>query len=355
VNELTEVVFLAGRLGLDADGRDITLLMNRLERRGVLARVICLSAGNFSSRDTRVLEFPALGRRWLKMLSLRRFPMVAGFEHPCLLHVVHETMADVSLALAESWRLPYVQTVDDFDVLEGGLKLSHRWFRGLIATSPELSNDLVASLGFPADQITLIAPGVTPTTAAPRSTERKIPVIGTAGHSREGSGFAVFLEAARQVLGTARDAEFLIGSQGKDALDLRRHAQSLRIADRVSVADFAAIGPQFWTVLDIYCQPSIVPSTGRALTLALSEGVPSIATQVKGLRSLIDHGSTGMIVPPGNPESLAAAIIELLDHPDQAILIGSRGQQAARARFDVELEADLLTSLYRRHAALPET
>ena len=125
---------------------------------------------------------------------------------------------------------------------------------------------------------------------------------------------------------TARDAEFLIASQGKDALDLRRHAQSLRIADWVSVADFAAIGPRFWSVLDIYCQPSLVPSTGRTLVLALSEGVPSIATEVKGLRGLIDHGSTGLVVPPGNPESLASAIMELLDHPDRATLIGSRGQ-----------------------------
>jgi len=76
---------------------------------------------------------------------------------------------------------------------------------------------------------------------------------------------------------------------------------------------------------------------------------------VKGLRGLIDHGSTGLVVPPGSPESLAAAIIELLDHPDQATLMGSRGQEATCARFDVEIEADLLASLYRRHATLSET
>ena len=114
------------------------------------------------------------------------------------------------------------------------------------------------------------------------------------------------------------------------------------------------IGPRFWTVLDIYCQPSLVPSTGRTLALALAEGVPTIATQVKGLRGLIDHGSTGLVVPPGSPESLAAAIIDLLENPDQAALMGSRGQEATDHRFDVEIEADLLASLYRRHAALPE-
>lgn len=355
VNDLLEVVFLAGRLGLDDDGWPMSLFMDRLQRRGVLARVICLSRGNSSGIDPRVLEFPELRRHWLKTLWLRRLPMEAGVEHPCVLHVLHEAMAAVSHGLAEKWQLPYVQTVDDFGVLERGLKLSRRWFRGLIATSPELVEDLVQSLGFPADRITLIAPGVTPTPAAQRSTDRKIPVIGTAGPSRASSGFAVFLEAARQVLATARDAEFLIASQGKDVLDLRRHAQALRIADRVSVSDFATIGPRFWSVLDIYCQPSLAPSTGRTLAVALSEGVPIIITGVKGLRRLIDHGSTGLVVPPGNPDSLASAIIELLDHPDRAALIGQRGQKAGRARFDVETEADLLASLYRRHAALQES
>jgi len=355
VNDLTEVVFLAGRLGIDDDGWPLTVLMDRLELRGVLARVICLSRGSYPGSDHRLLEFPALGHRWLKTLSVRRLQLAAGFEHPCVLHVLHEPMSAVALALADSWRLPYVQTVDDFGILERGLKLSRRWFRGLIATSTELADELVQALGFPADRISLIAPGVSPAPAAPRSIGRQIPVIGTAGRSREKSGLGVFLEAARQVLGTGRDAEFLIASQGNDALDLRRHAQTLRIADRVSVSDFAVIGPRFWTVLDIYCQPSLVPSTGRTLALALSEGVPTIATQVKGLRSLIDHGSTGLVVPSGSPESLAAAIIELLDDPDQAGWLGSRGQEATRARFDVEIEADLLASLYRRYSALPET
>ncbi len=355
MNDLTEVVFLAGRLGIDDDGWPVTVLMDRLQRRGVLARVICLSRGSHPGNDHRLLEFPALGRRWLQTLSVRRLHLEAGIEHPCVLHVLHEPMAAVALALADSWRLPYVQTVDDFGILERGLKLSRRWFRGLIVTSPELADELIQGLGFPAERISLIAPGVSPTPAAPRSVDRNIPVIGTAGRAREKSGFGVFLEAARQVLGTGQDAEFLIASHGNDALDLRRHAQTLRIADRVSVADFALIGPRFWTVLDIYCQPSLVPSTGRTLALALSEGVPTIATEVRGLRGLIDHGSTGLVVPPGSPESLAAAIIELLDHPDRAALLGSRGLEATRARFDGEIEADLLASLYRRHAALPET
>jgi glycosyltransferase involved in cell wall biosynthesis len=348
-----EVLFLAGRVGPDDHGGPITALMDRLRRRGVLARLICSSRGSSPSGDPRVLELPGLERRWFRMAAIRQNALDAGFEHPCVLHVLQESMAATGLALADSIGLPYVLTVDEFELVERGLKLSRRWFRELIATSPELIGELVEELGFPADRVSFIAPGFAFSASDPQPAERRIPVIGTAGTARPNSGFAIFLEAARNVLETDRDAEFLIGSQGGDAQNLRRHAQSLGIADRVSVADFSVIGPPFWSVLDIYCQPALSPSTGRALARALCEGVPSITTPVKGLRSLIDHGSTGLIVPPGNPDALAAAIMELLDHPVKARFLGGRSRETTQPRFDAEKEADLLATVYRRHAALP--
>ena len=175
-------------------------------------------------------------------------------------------------------------------------------------------------------------------------------MIGTAGPPVESSGFACFLEAARLVLGSGRDAEFLIATQGQDAIDLRRHAKSLAISDRVSVADFPVSGDQFWAVLNVYCQPSLVPSTGRMLVLALARGIPSIATGVQGLHALVEHGRTGIIVPADSPEALAAAIMEFLDDPAEAQLAGLRGQSEIRARFDLDIEADLLARLYRARA-----
>jgi glycosyltransferase involved in cell wall biosynthesis len=353
VNDLLEVVFLAGRLGLDDDGWPLVPLIDRLVSRAVLGRVVCVSRGTGTDGDSRVLEFPALGRRWLKSFSIWRYRLESEFDHACLLHVVHEEMAEVAVELAEARRLPYLQTVDDFAVLGRGLRLSRRWFRGLVVTSPDLAGDLASGLGVPPDRISVIPPGVPAAQQAPRRSGWRIPVIGTAGLPRKESGFACFLEAARLVLDSSRDAEFLIAVQGDDEIDLRRHAQSLKIADRISVADFAVIGARFWSVLDIYCQPSLVPTTGRPLALAQAAGVPSIASGVKGLLAQIDPGKSGLIVAPGDPQALARALIQLLDHPEHAASVGRRGQEAARRRFDPEVEADLLASLYRRHAMQP--
>ncbi len=352
MNDLVEVVYLAGRLGLDDDGWPVIPLLDRLEPQGVLVRVICVDRGN-SSNDPRILELPGLGNRWLRALSIHRARLETEFEHPCLLHVLHEEMVEAALAQADLWRLPYIQTVDDFGALNRGLRLSRRWFRRLVVSCPELAAEVVEGLGVPADRVSLIAPGLVPVSTVRRSAGWKIPVVGAAGYPGAGSGFACFLHAARLVLGSRRDAEFLLASQGTDALELRRLAGSLRIADRVSVADFAIVGNRFWSALDVYCQPTLVPSTGRILIRALAEGIPCVATQVRGLNGLIDRGSSGLIVPAGDPEALATAIIEMLDHPEQAAAMGCRGQETIRARFDLQREADLLASLYRRHAVSP--
>jgi glycosyltransferase involved in cell wall biosynthesis len=347
MDDVVEVVFLAGRLGLDDDGWPIAPLIDRLGSRGILARVVCLDRGGSSAHDPRFVEFPALDSRWLRTFFLPRLRFEANFENPRLLHAVHVEMAEAALALAELWRVPYLQTVDDFAALERGFRFSRRWFRRIIATSSDLADDIVRALGFPADRVSVIPPGLSPPLPCPISAGWKVPVIGTAGPAVTSSGFATFLEAARLVLNAGHDAEFLIATQGPDVIDVRRQAQARKIADRVSVADFAAVGPRFWTVLTIYCQPSLVHTVGRTLALALAHGIPSIATSVKGLHTLIDHGRTGMIVPAGDPEALALAINQFLDHDVEATLIGLKGQAAARALFDLETEADCLTRLYR--------
>ena len=242
---------------------------------------------------------------------------------PDLVHVIHDEMSEAALILSESSQLPYIQTVADFRTLGRGLRLSRRWCRQVVAIRPELADGLVSELGVPELRVTVIAPGI----ALPEEPTRepaagRVPVIGTGGPLDDVTGLVVFLEAARRVLESGVDAEFVIAGQGASHVELRRRAQDLGIAERVTVAEFPSVGADYWAVLDIYCQPSIAPNSGVTLLQAMAHAVPCIATAAAGLRGLIEPGSSGLTIPPDDPAALEAAIIELLDRPEEARRLG---------------------------------
>ena len=116
----------------------------------------------------------------------------------------------------------------------------------------------------------------------------------------------------------------------------------------MTLTDYPIAGPDFWSVLDIYCQPAVGASTGGMLMLALGRALPCIATNVKGLRNLIESGRDGLLVSPEDPTALQKAITEVLDDADLARRLGQNACEQARIRFSLDVEADRLAELYRQ-------
>jgi glycosyltransferase involved in cell wall biosynthesis len=120
------------------------------------------------------------------------------------------------------------------------------------------------------------------------------------------------------------------------------------------VANYPSVSADFWRVLDIYCQPAVVASTGRTLIQALAHAIPCIATDVRGLRALIDRGKNGLIVAPNDPGALMSALITILDCPDEAHRLGSQALHWAQTLFDPDAEADRLVDVYLQAASVPD-
>ncbi len=157
----------------------------------------------------------------------------------------------------------------------------------------------------------------------------------------------VFLEAARLVLDHGFDVEFVIAGSGAPLSPLRRRLDLLGITSQVTVADHPRAALEIWRILDVFCDPGQGESPNRGLAYALAHGVPSIAANVRGRSSLIDHGRTGLLIPPNDPFSLANAIAWLLDQSHQAFTLGQNAQRWARAQFNPQAEADQIAALYR--------
>ncbi|MBX6311636.1 MAG: glycosyltransferase family 4 protein, partial [Isosphaeraceae bacterium] len=325
-----KVLLLAGRL-TRRDAAPVPGLVERLQRRGLEVRVLCVSGGQILGTGLEVESCPELVSPWRRFLAVRRLGLDEGPRRPELIWVLRPDLDVAALALAEHWQIPYLLMVDEFLPPGGRLRLSRSWCRGLVAMGPELAEDLARSLGVPRSWITVAPLGIPlPERRSMPPAPASIPVIGAVSPLTSGSGLATFLVAARGVLDAGLDAEFVLAGEGPGEADLRRLAGRLGLVGRVTFAGTPDDGRPLYEVLDLFCQTSQVPCAGRSLATAMAHGIPVIAADVEGLRRLVRDHETGRLVPPGDPAALSRAILELVSEPARARDLGLRGREIIR-------------------------
>ncbi len=109
------------------------------------------------------------------------------------------------------------------------------------------------------------------------------------------------------------------------------------IAQTRQVTDVEFVGyvspdrlPGVYHSADIFCAPSIgFESFGIVLLEAMAAGLPIVASDIAGYRSVITDGQEGLLVPPGQPAYLAKALCQLLDNPHQRRAMGWQGRLKA--------------------------
>lgn len=78
---------------------------------------------------------------------------------------------------------------------------------------------------------------------------------------------------------------------------------------------------------DMFCLPSVQEGFGIVFAEAMASGLPVVATLSAAIPEVVPRNRAGLLVPPNNPEALAAALTQLLQHPEQRAAFGAYGQQ----------------------------
>ncbi|WP_353473411.1 glycosyltransferase [Salipiger sp. H15] len=97
---------------------------------------------------------------------------------------------------------------------------------------------------------------------------------------------------------------------------------------------------------DVFVLPSFAEGVPVVLMEALAAQVPVVTTRIAGVPELVEHGTSGLLVPPGDAEALAAALEVLLADPDRRRAMGAAGRARVEAEFDVTIEAAKLSALF---------
>ena len=113
------------------------------------------------------------------------------------------------------------------------------------------------------------------------------------------------------------------------------------------MAGFREDVASFFPALDLFVFPSLSGEGSPAvLKEAMACGVPVVASEISGVREVTRPGEEGILVPPGDPEALAAGLQTLSADEDRRRELGRRGRERARL-FSVESMVDRTESLYQ--------
>ena len=98
--------------------------------------------------------------------------------------------------------------------------------------------------------------------------------------------------------------------------------------------------------MDILVAPARRESLRLPAIEAMASGIPVIATSSGGVFSLIENGKTGVLVPKDQPDAIAFAVEDLLDHPDVAVEMGASGRRVVAEKFSIEAAARHTAAVY---------
>jgi glycosyltransferase involved in cell wall biosynthesis len=99
---------------------------------------------------------------------------------------------------------------------------------------------------------------------------------------------------------------------------------------------------------DLLVLPSLAEGLPSSATEAMATGVPVIATDIAGTSELIDHGVTGLLVRPTDPQALADAVVTMIESYDFRVRAAKLGREKVIREFDVEKETLKLQECFSR-------
>lgn len=161
-----------------------------------------------------------------------------------------------------------------------------------------------------------------------RSPDR--PLVGAVGRFSAEKDFGRLIDAASRLLDDGLDFDLVILGDGdeREAL-LDRVAASPR-RDRIDLPGFVAETRPYYEAMDLFVLSSLREGLPNVVLEAMATGVHVVATNVAGVPDLIRDGSTGLLVPPGDTDALAASMALSLNSAETS------ARHAAAARRDIE-------------------
>jgi glycosyltransferase involved in cell wall biosynthesis len=162
------------------------------------------------------------------------------------------------------------------------------------------------------------------------------------------------LEAMEIIVRQVPSAHLLLLGAAGDPDYFQKIQDRIRTVDLDSNVTWLGIREDVPSILKS-CDVGVLGSVSEGLPLALLEygmaGLPAVATAVGQCPEVLDGGRAGILVPPSSPESLAQAVLFLLESPKKRAIFGSRLDEHVREMFDPDAITEQVCCIYETVAS----
>lgn len=157
-----------------------------------------------------------------------------------------------------------------------------------------------------------------------------------------------FIRAVSILAKKRRDFSVTMAGNGEYYPAVERLVQHEILTDVVQLVGWRSDVRSLMADHDILCSSSLWEAFGLTLVEAGAAGLPVVATRVEGVPEVVADGVTGCLVPPADPESMAATLERLLDDPASRQVMGEKAKEFVTANFDANRMNREYRELYER-------
>lgn len=161
-------------------------------------------------------------------------------------------------------------------------------------------------------------------------------IVGTAARLVPVKGLLYLIRAISLLRTQLPGVQLEIAGSGPEESALKEEVRTLHLEDCVRFLGWQNNLQPLLERCDIFVLPSLEEAFGIVLVEAMAAGLPVIATNVGGIPEIVEHGKTGLLVPPADPVSLAGQLMLLLTDIHERRRLGQAGWDLARQKFSQE-------------------
>lgn len=229
--------------------------------------------------------------------------------------------------------------------------------RATLVTTPSryLSEEIVKAYGVQKARAVVNYNAADKTETLPFETKRVAHQIATTARLVEWKGIDGLIRAMAIVTKSIPDAQLVIAGDGPLETSLKKLSEDIGVSKNVTFLGRVSRA-ETWQLRknsEIYVLNSSYEGLPHTVLTSFAAEIPTIATDTAGTNEAVYHEETGLLVPVGDDEALARAIIRLLhDQALQEKIVGG-GSRILREKFSWEAHLQGLSSLFETVLAKP--